>query len=113
MCELLDDENENLNAFILGPGWVRTKIHEQTLQSGLAGVNYKRTREFLESDIPGTDYRDIFGCINWCIDNGRQVAGGRNFSVVHDLWKKKGKFLAQQLRADPDKFKLRRFKNSS
>jgi len=25
MCELLDDENKDLNAFIIGPGWVRTK----------------------------------------------------------------------------------------
>jgi len=112
MCELLDDENKDLNVFIVGPGWVRTKIHEQTLQSSLAGLSRLRTKQFLKSSNPGTDYRAIFDCINWCIDQGRQVAGGRNFSVVHDLWRRKGKILAQQLRADPDKFKLRRFKNS-
>lgn len=112
MCELLDDENKNLNAFIVGPGWVRTKIHAQTLKSSLTGANYGRTKQFLESDIPGTDYRDIFDCINWCINQGRQVAGGRNFSVVHDAWKKNGRTLARRLRADTNKFKLRRFKNS-
>jgi len=112
MCELLDDENKNLNAFIVGPGWVRTKIHKQTLQSSLAGANYARTKQFFELDIPGTDYRDIFDCINWCIGHGRQVSGGRNFSVVHDAWRKKGKALARQLRVDTNKFKLRRFKNS-
>lgn len=112
MCELLDDENKDLNTFIVGPGWVRTKIHAQTLQSRLAGSNYVRTKQFLKSDIPGTDYRDIFDCINWCIDQGRQVSGGRNFSVVHDAWQKKEKSLARQLRADPNKFKLRRFKNN-
>lgn len=112
MCELLDDENKDLNTFIVGPGWVRTKIHAQTLQSRSAGSNYGRTKQFLKSDIPGTDYQDIFDCINWCIDRGRQVAGGRNFSVVHDQWREKGKFLARQLRVDPNKFKLRRFKNN-
>ncbi len=113
MCELLDDENKNLNVFIVGPGVVKTKIHIETLQShSLAGSNYARTKQFLESNNPGTDHQDIFDCINWCIEQGRQVSGGRNFSVVHDLWQKSGESLAQQLRADTNKFKLRRFKNS-
>lgn len=113
MCELLNDENKDLNAFIIGPGWVRTKIHAQTLRSrAAAGASFDRTKQFLESNNPGTDYRDIFDCINWCIKQGRQVSGGRNFSVVHDLWRKGGRILVQQLRADSDKFKLRRFKNN-
>lgn len=112
MCELLDDENKDLNVFIVGPGWVRTKIHDQTLGSRFsAGESYKRTLEFLKSDNPGTDYQDIYDCINWCLSRGRAVSGGRNFSVVYDQWKAKGAMLARQLRADPDKFKLRRFKN--
>jgi len=113
MCELLDDENKDLNTFIIGPGWVRTKIHTETLQSRLAaGSSYGKTKQFLKSSAPGTDYQDIFDCINWCINQGRRVAGGRNFSVVYDAWQNKGKSLAGQLRADPDKFKLRRFKNN-
>jgi len=112
MCELLDDENKDLNVFIIGPGWVRTKIHAQTLQSrAVAGSNYGRTKKFLKSNNPGTDYQDIFDCINWCIDQGREVAGGRNFSVVHDQWRKSAARLAKKLCADPNKFKLRRFKN--
>lgn len=113
MCELLDDENKELNTFIIGPGWVRTKIHAQTLQSRAgAGDSYGRTKKFLESAKPGTEYQDIFDCINWCISQGRQAVGGRNFSVVHDPWQKNGKSLVQQLRADSNKFKLRRFKNN-
>ncbi len=112
MCELLDDENKDLNAFIIGPGWVRTKIHSQTLNSRLgAGSNYERTLEFLKSKDSGTDYKDIYDCINWCIGQGIAVSGGRNFSVVHDPWKKGGACLARQLRADTEKFKLRRFKS--
>lgn len=112
MCELLDDENPDLNVFIVGPGWVRTKIHGQTLNSrSSAGGNYEWTKEFLKSNNPGTDCQDIYDCINWCISKGNSVAGGRNFSVVHDPWRDKGASFARQLRNDPDKFKLRRFKN--
>jgi short-subunit dehydrogenase len=112
MCELLDDENKDLNVFIIGPGWVRTKIHDQTLNSRSgAGRNYERTLEFLRSKNYGTDYKDIYDCINWCIAHGIAVSGGRNFSVVHDQWRNGGRALARQLRTAHDKFKLRRFKN--
>lgn len=113
MCELLDDENKDLNVFIVGPGWVRTKIHEQTLKCPkTAPQNYKRTRQFMASGDAGTPYADIFACINWCVAQGRTVCGGRNFSVVHDAWRASGKELARALRADTNKFKLRRYKNT-
>jgi len=113
MCELLDDENKDLNTFIVGPGWVRTKIHAQTFKNrSAAGSNYIRTSRFLKSSSPGTYYRDIFECINWCIKQGRVVCGGRNFSVVHDKWRNGPGSLIKELRACPDKFKLRRYKNN-
>ncbi len=113
MCELLDDENSDLNVFIVGPGWVRTKIHEQTLgnPSG-AGDSYQSTLDFLGSKTSGTSEKDIYGCIKWCITHGKHVAGGRNLSVVHDPWKNEGMGLAEQLLNDTDKYKLRRFKNN-
>ncbi len=112
MCELLDDENKDLNVFILGPGFVRTKIHKQTLDHrAVAGQNYERTVQFLRPDNPGTSFDDIYECINWAIGQGREVAGGRNFSVVHDPWRQAGARLVEQLRGDSNKFKLRRFGN--
>lgn len=113
MCELLDDENPDLNVFILGTGWVRTKIHAQTLEAGvLAGVNFDKTRTFIEQGIPGTSHADIASMIAWGVAQGRPVAGGRNFSVVHDAWSNGGDDLAVALRGDSDKFKLRRHGNS-
>lgn len=112
MCELLHTEARDLNAFIVGPGWVRTKIHDQTLQSGgNAGGNLRRTREFLDSGDQGTPMEDIFACIEWCIAQGRDIAGGRNFSVVHDPWKCDGKALSERLGQDQNKFRLRRSGN--
>jgi NAD(P)-dependent dehydrogenase (short-subunit alcohol dehydrogenase family) len=113
MCELLDNENPDLNVFIVGTGWVRTKIHEQTLCAGRrAGVNFEKTKSFLEQDATGTSLSDIAEMIRWGIRQGKTVAGGRNFSLVHDRWREDESQLSIELEADPDKFKLRRYGNS-
>jgi len=115
MCELLDAETPDLKAVILGPGWVRTNIHAETLESGaLAGTNLERTRSFLESAAPGTDMDDIFNCIQWVVRQSREAVGGRNFSVVHDSWR--GECEAELLAAltgDGDMYKLRRHNNDT
>lgn len=114
MCELLDDEAQDLNVFIVGPGFLPTKIHQQTLRNPAgAGRNYDKMRAFFEAEQPHASYEDIYQCINWCIGRGRLVAGGRNFSAVHDPWREGGGELATELEADPNKFKLRRFRNES
>lgn len=97
MCELLDDENQDLNVFIVGPGFIPTKIH-------------KNIDDFLGTGRQKTSYRDVYYCINWCIAKGKNIAGGRNFSVVHDPWRKDTQ-LVEQLQRDKNKFKLRRFRN--
>jgi NAD(P)-dependent dehydrogenase (short-subunit alcohol dehydrogenase family) len=113
MCELLDDENPDLNVFIVGTGWVRTKIHRQTLAAGeRAGANLQRTQAFLESATAGTSHRDIAAFIQWGVEAGRSVAGGRNFSIVHDPWRDGGTPLAGALAGDKNKFKLRRHGNT-
>ena len=108
MCELLDDEIPTLKTFILGPGYVRTKIHEETLRAGdSAGENRQKTLDFLETE--GTSMDDIFDCIQWCVDQDREIIGGRNVSVVHDPWRNGGKELASALTKDTNLYKLRRF----
>jgi NAD(P)-dependent dehydrogenase (short-subunit alcohol dehydrogenase family) len=107
MCELIDDEERDVNAFIIGPGFVHTRIHEETLRAGAAaGAGLERTRNFLTT--PGTSFDDIYRHMLWCMLAGRQVAGGRNFSTVHDLWRNGGKELLDSLRRDPDAYRLRR-----
>jgi NAD(P)-dependent dehydrogenase (short-subunit alcohol dehydrogenase family) len=107
MCELLDDEAEDLNTFIIGPGYVKTKIHEETLRAGSrAEENYQKTVKFFETS--GSSMDDIFRCIEWCVRQGRAVVGGRNISLVHDAWRNGGEALAERLRGDRDFFKLRR-----
>ena len=111
MCELLDDENIDLNTFIVGPGFVRTKTHLETLNAGaLAESNLNRVQQFWESGDKGTSMEDIYDCIRWLETQGREVTGGRNISVVHDQWGKET--LAEELKKNPDMYKLRRFGNN-
>ncbi|MEW6181628.1 MAG: SDR family oxidoreductase [Bacillota bacterium] len=114
MCELLDNECSDLNAFIVGPGWTRTKMHKQTINNAEnAGMNYKRTREFMEAGgNNGTSMDDIYDCIQWLAKQGKTIAGGRNFSVRHDHWRGEEAYnLTQSLVSDPDLFKLRRYRH--
>jgi NAD(P)-dependent dehydrogenase (short-subunit alcohol dehydrogenase family) len=108
MCELLDDEEHSANIFILGPGYVNTRIHEETLRAGpkAAGSGYLKTLNFLEG--PGTSIDEIYQHMCWCMGQGRDIAGGRNFSTVHDPWRGGGADLAKSLRKRKDAFRLRR-----
>lgn len=112
LCELLDDEYPDVHAIAVGTGWVNTKIHRQTVEAGDdAGINLRRTLEFLDSGQQGTTIEDIFGCIAWAFDAGRAATSGRNFSVVHDGWRGGGEALIERLQADPNIYKLRRHGN--
>jgi NAD(P)-dependent dehydrogenase (short-subunit alcohol dehydrogenase family) len=107
MAELLDDEAPDLNVFVIGPGYVRTKIHDETLAAHAnPGVNRQKTLDFLKTE--GTSHDDIFACIEWCFDGGRPVAGGRNVSVVHDPWRDGGNALKSALTSEPNLYKMRR-----
>ena len=109
-CELLDAEEESIKVQILGPGLVRTKIHEETLSAAeRAEENFCRIKNFLDSSDAGSSYDDIFRCLRWLDEAPKEIVGGRNFSLVHDAWGTPE--LIDQLRHDKDKFKLRRFGN--
>lgn len=112
MCELLDAESLDTSFFILGPGIVRTKIHDQTLRApAKSGPNYKKVVDFLGSEDPGTSHDDIYSCLRWCIGLPKEAIGGRNISIVYDPWRKGGEALSAALVAAPDLYKLRRFGN--
>lgn len=111
MCELLGAEIPDTRFVIIGPGWVRTKIHEATLNAGpdAAGANYERTRAMLANgDLVSMD--KVVSSCDWVISQPREVVGGRNFSTLHDAWGT-GE-LVEALRHSPDMYKLRRHGNT-
>jgi NAD(P)-dependent dehydrogenase (short-subunit alcohol dehydrogenase family) len=110
MVELLDAEISDTRFSIIGPGWVDTKIHRETLKAGVkAGDNYQKTIQKFNNKDGITSMESIIECCNWIIDSPRDVVSGRNFSVVYDKWGEKG--LDAKLKADKHMYKLRRHKN--
>jgi NAD(P)-dependent dehydrogenase (short-subunit alcohol dehydrogenase family) len=109
MAELLDSELRDTRITIIGPGWVKTKIHNETINAGKkAGENYTITKEKL-SDISITSLEDVVDCCNWAIACKKEVISGRNISLVYDSWRDEefGNYLLN----DSNLFKLRRFGN--
>lgn len=108
--ELLDAEVPDCRFAILGPGWVKTKIHDATLQAKQrAGANYHRTLEKLARNecVP---MERVVECCNWLAGAPTDVVSGRNFSAAFDAWGDPR--LEELLRRDPDMYKLRRAGNS-
>ena len=106
LCELLDAELPDARMVIIGPGWVDTKLHRQTLDAGQrAGAALARTREKLNNGA-FVQVDRVLDCLDWAIDQPKSVVGGRNFSAAHDSWSD-GR-LADKLLETGDMYKLRR-----
>lgn len=109
MIELLAEEITDTRFVILGPGWVGTKIHTETLVAADKAVDAAtETRRRLQSGdfVP---MQRIVDCIEWVIRENAAVTSGRNFSVAHDRWGKAD--LRIKLLQDSNKYKLRRYGN--
>ncbi len=108
-CEFLDAEMPDVRFAIVGPGWVKTKIHEETLRAGVkAGSNFSKTEERLK----GTEWvpmEKVVACCTWIATTPSRTVRGRNFSVVNDLFGHTE--LEKALEKDPHMYKLRRFQN--
>jgi len=73
MIELLDAEINDTTFSILGPGWVKTKIHDATLQSEeAAGDNYFKTLDMLDKNGEKCNaMEDVINCCNWILSSDR------------------------------------------
>ncbi len=112
MCELLDDEINDVKFVIGGPGIIGTKIHNQTLRNEeRAENNYVRIKKYIENE--GDKYEEnlkrVYDFIKWCISAKKEEISGRNFSIVNDKWGED--ILSEELLCDTDMYKLRRYKN--
>lgn len=110
LCELLGSEFENVKFTSIGPGWVRTKIHQETIEAGpAAGESLIKTKVRLENDdfFPITE---VIARVDWIISQPPEVVSGRNFSAVDDPIYNEG--FIQWLKEDSERLKLRRFGNN-
>jgi len=110
MCELLTSEIDDTKFSIVGPGWVKTKIHQPTLND--LGVftkeNHSKTIKMLEGN-DCTPMEDVVASCNWVLETNSRNLSGRNFSSLNDRWGTSDLFDA--LASDPNMYKLRRHGN--
>ena len=106
MAELLNHEMKDTKVVILGPGWVKTKIHNETLNNKkLSRENYQRTQKrFLDNNF--VEVKEVVDCVNTIINSSKSDTGGRNLSVEFDRWKNTDLF--NLLSFDDDIYTLRR-----
>ena len=110
MCELLDAEQDDTKFVIIGPGWVRTKIHETTLAAGEEiGLPHQMTVERLEKNQFVSMTR-VVDCCDWAIHASKTAIGGRNISAEHVAWDNPQ--LENSLIKDSQIYKLRRKGNN-
>ena len=110
--ELLDHEIEDTKFTILGPGWVKTKIHNQTLKAkSNAGMNYKKTLDMLSEPNKFNPIKKVINDVFKIIELPKELVSGRNFSSVHDdiNFKK----LKELYSVDKDFYRLRRHLNNN
>ena len=109
MTEILSVEIPDTKFVILGPGWVKTKIHESTLKvKEKAGKNYQKTVEMFSNGEWNT-MESVVKCCNWLINSDKDLTSGRNFSLKFDKWGSNE--LEKNLKENTDLYKLRRFGN--
>jgi len=107
--ELLSKEYPDYGFFSAGPGWVNTKIHQQTLEAGAeAGDNLEQTiNRISDSDFINMD--KVVERMSRLIDFNQSVTSGRNFSLANDPLD--DPTLLARLEIDQDMYKLRRSGN--
>ena len=110
LIELLDYELKDVIFTILGPGWVKTKIHDQSIDPKHKDLpSYRETQKRLKENN-FIEMRKVISSIRWILEQPKEIVGGRNFSTAHDPWENPK--LIEMLRSDHHAYKLRRHRNS-
>lgn len=106
MMELLYEEYSDSKFVCVGPGWVKTKIHNETLLAKEnASEAYTQTiKHFNENNF--VDIDKVIDCLLWILSAKKEHVSGRNFSVAFDRWGDKALTLA--LKKNNNMYKLRR-----
>lgn len=109
LVELLNEEMDSVCFTILGPGWVNTKIHEQTLALAREELEAVKETKRRIRDCDFVPMEKVVQSIMWIFSQGKGIVGGRNFSTAHDPFDSDD-FIAL-ISSDYDALKLRRHGN--
>ena len=106
ITELLDKEIDDIKFSVIGPGWVKTKIHKEVLDAGKnAGKMFVETQKRLKNENFNSMDR-VIDSFDYVIKNKKIIVGGRNISSQSDKLEEDS--LLNVLEIDKDIYKLRR-----
>jgi len=109
LVELLNEEIDDVCFSIIGPGWVKTKIHDQSLAPGLEELEaFKETNRRIK-DCDFVPMEKVVRSIMWLFSQSKEIVGGRNFSTAHDPFDSDD--FIELISSDYDALKLRRHGN--
>ncbi len=104
--ELLAVEYPTYTFLSLGTGWMKSAIHQQTIEAGeRAGLAYAETLRRIEANDFG-DPQDLLAFIDWYLECSNKAISGRNIALQGDEWK--SHTFVDLLTINKDSFKLRR-----
>lgn len=107
MCEILSAELPDTRFVSIGPGWVDTKIHKETLAARAdAGENYARTKAKLKKK-DFTPMERVVECVDWALNSKREAVSGRNINIARDRWSDKS--FGKKLMRNRHLLKLRKY----
>ena len=110
ITELFDNELNDCIFSIIGPGWVKTKIHKETLKNkSSSGENYYNTKVRFKNNIFNS-MDSVTNCVHEIMKLSKDSVGGRNISVQFDKWKNLE--FSNFLKSDSNIYKIRRDFNS-
>ena len=88
--EYFDHELSDCRFCAVGPGWVDTKIHQNTLdKASESSTIYKETSRRIKENDFGS-YEQMTRFFDWLANQKKDVIGGRNISIQYDDWHKAG-----------------------
>lgn len=110
ITEIFDAELDDCIFSVIGPGWVKTKIHKETLRNKVySRENYFNTKHHFKYNIFNS-IKSVTDCVQAIMKLPKSSVGGRNISVQFDNWRNEE--FNNFLKSDPNIYKLRRDFNS-
>lgn len=106
--ELLDYEEKKIDVSILGPGWIKTKIHQPTLRSKIKNFKNKKLTKKIFKEDNKNDLNKLNLCVDWMFRYSSKISG-RNISLKFDKWGFQG--LLKRFNKNKNLYKLRRYGN--
>jgi len=108
--EVMAEEFQDVTFVNIGPGWVKTKIHQQAMENPATPESSRKETERRLQEDDFVPMSKVVAMVLWVLNAPASVVTGRNFSAQHDPIENPQFEIG--LASDSNLMKLRRFGNA-